>query len=170
MNNLFGRGKKRYVAMQKIQYQQRAAKSNYGALQKEDCVVGSYDAHNQWEDYDTFLMKYVDESFKKKVALDFACGPGRNIVKFRSCFARIDGADISQTNLENAKENLRFHDVTIPRLFVTSGVDCGDVEDETYHFIFSAIALQHICVHTIRYEILTAIYRALKKGGRISIQ
>lgn len=164
------RGETRYLRMQTIRYRQRASKSNYATAERVDRVVGVYQLHDQWEDYDHYLMKYVDGTCKDKIALDFACGPGRNIVKYHHRFARIDGADISPENIENAKANLQFHHVPVPHLFVTSGVDCGEVEGETYDFIFSTIALQHICVYSIRYKILTAMYAALKKGGRISMQ
>lgn len=167
---VFLRGEARYLGMQKVRYRQRASNSDYASKARVDRVVGSYDLHNQWEDYDRYLMKYVDETFKTKVALDFACGPGRNIVKYYQRFARIDGADISPENIANAEANLRYHHVPLPHFFVTSGVDCGPVEDNSYDFIFSTIALQHICVYSIRYKILTAMYAALKRGGRISIQ
>ena len=70
--------------MQKLFYDYRASRSKYTQKDKLDCVVGSYHLHDQWEDYDNYLMKYIDEGHKKKVALDFACGPGRNIIKYRN--------------------------------------------------------------------------------------
>ncbi len=118
-------GKTRYIKMQKLFYNYRASKSVYDQNQKIDAVVGSYEEHNEWEDYDNYLMSYVDESYKKKVALDFACGPGRNIIKYRDRFLRIDGLDISEVNIKNAIENLHFFGMETPNLYVTSGNDCG---------------------------------------------
>ena len=161
---------KKYLYMQKVAYQDAANNSTYNADKKNDFVVGSYDEQNKWEDYDKYLMKYVDKSFQEKIALDFACGPGRNIVKYNKWFKRIDGCDISQNNLNNAKENLTYHKIPLPNLYVTNGDDLGMEQENYYDFIFSSIAMQHICVYKIRYSILTCMHKALKKGGRISIQ
>lgn len=164
------RGREQYMFMQKSQYQMLAADSRYETSKVIDHVVGSYEEHDRWTDYDDYLMKYVDESFKSKMALDFGCGPGRNMVKYCNRFRQLDGADISEQNLENARSNLRNHRIPIPGLFVTRGDDLGAVAENHYDIIISTIAMQHVCVHEIRYSILTAMHRALKIGGRISIQ
>ena len=173
IRNRFGRaflsGVGRYVAMQKSTYELAATQSSYGDT-ITDHVVGSYDRHNEWRDYETHLMRCVDESFRSKLALDFGCGPGRNIIKYQGRFARIDGADISPKNLENARTNLKNRGISIPSLFVTNGTDLGAAPADSYDFIFSTITLQHICVHKIRCMIFAAMHRALKPGGRISIQ
>lgn len=78
-----------YISMQKNEYRNLANKSNYNSIEKIDFVVGSYELHNAWSDYDDFLMKYVYDNFKEKYALDFGCGPCRNIIKFSDKFKRI---------------------------------------------------------------------------------
>ena len=155
--------------MQKIAYELSAKSSTYGET-VSDLVVGSYDEHNDWGDYDTYLMCSIDESFCDKIALDFTCGPGRNIIKYHKKFKRIDGCDISEQNIKNAKSNILSNGISLPELYVTNGNDLGNVKENFYDFIFSTIALQHICVHKIRYSILSSMYKALKKSGRISIQ
>ena len=161
---------KKYLYMQKVAYQDAANNSTYDTDKKNDFVVGSYDEQNKWEDYDKYLMKYVDKSFQEKIALDFGCGPGRNIIKYDKWFKQIDGCDISRNNLDNAKQNLTYHKIPLPGLYITNGNDLGIEQENYYDFIFSSIAMQHICVYKIRYLILTSMYKALKKGGRISIQ
>jgi len=163
-------GVEKYLGMQRRFYQQHARMSHYDRDEKVDGVVGSYAAHNAWPDYDRFLMRYIDASFRSRIALDFGCGPGRNIVKYSHLFERLDGADIGAENLENAVQNLTFHNLPVPNLYLTSGTDLGGAADNSYDFIFSSIAMQHICVHEIRYAILESMYRALRKLGRISIQ
>lgn len=163
-------GAAKYTDMQRNWYQTAAGASRYDADTKSDGVVGSYDEHNEWPDYDKYLMKYVDGSFESKLALDFACGPGRNIVKYNHLFKRIDGADIAQANITNAEINLSHHGLPIPNLYVTSGSDCGEAVSNTYDFVFSTIAMQHICVHEVRFSILRDMYRILRKRGRLSIQ
>lgn len=161
---------KQYIDMQLNWYNHIASKSSYESERKHENVVGSYEAHDSWPDYDRFLMRGVDASYRDKLALDFACGPARNIVRYHHLFRRIDGADISPINIENAKKNLQFHGVEVPRLYVTNGDDVGDIASNTYDFILSTIAMQHICVHKIRYSIFAHMYRVLRKGGKISIQ
>lgn len=163
-------GLSKYTTMQKNFYDTIASMGNYGTEEKTDLVVGSYEAHNNWADYDKYLVGFADESYKSKLALDFGCGPGRGIIKYSHIFQRLDGADIAQTNLKNAEENIRFAGQEVPNLYLTTGANLGDAPDNTYDVILSTIAMQHICVHEVRYAIFTDMYRVLRKLGRISIQ
>ena len=79
-----------YLSMQNNYYDEYASQ---WSLSFRDPVVGSYDAHNNWPDYDTVLFKDFDTN--GLVALEYGCGPGRNLVKFSDRFARIDGVDTS---------------------------------------------------------------------------
>jgi ubiquinone/menaquinone biosynthesis C-methylase UbiE len=131
-------------------------------------VVGSYDAHNEWEDYDTYLFKDFDTT--DLIALDYGCGPGRNIIKFHNRFKRIDGVDISNINLEKSRVNLEYNDIAIPNLYHTSGDNLSMIEDSVYDVMFAVICFQHICVHEIRFNILKEAYRVLKPGGKLCFQ
>ena len=161
-----------YVRMQRRYYIRNARKSAVepGNL-VNDQVVGSWREHDNWEDYEQYLMKYVSKD-SQMVALDFGCGPGRNIRRWSSWFSRIDGADISKVNIANAKiflkDQLDIHKE--PLLFVTNGTNCGAAASNDYDFVFSTVCLQHICSHSVRFQILSDIFRILKPGGRISIQ
>ena len=156
----------KYTKMQQAQYDKDAVE---WSLQNKNPVVGSFEQHNNWSDYDKFLFKSVDTN--GKVALDFGCGPGRNIVKFASKFARIDGADISDVNLEKARLWFAANNLqTTPTLYKNNGVDLAEVPSEVYDVVFSTICLQHICVHDIRFSLLNEFYRILKPGGAICIQ
>src|SRR6185436_9465453 len=95
-----------YMQMQKEYYARYAGRAKYDQPVKEEHVVGSYHAHDTWMDYDRFILRHVDDSFKEKLALEFGCGPGRNIVRWHHLFKRIDGCDIAEKNLENARVNL----------------------------------------------------------------
>lgn len=158
--------KNKYTEMQKHAYENEA---NYWTPDNRDPVVGFFDQHNSWQDYDVYLFKGLDTS--DKVALDFGCGPGRNIVKFANKFKQIDGIDIAQNNIDKAKiwtesNNLPF----VPNLYVNSGVTISPVPSDTYDVVFSTICMQHIAVHDIRISLLTDFYRVLKEGGSICIQ
>lgn len=158
--------KNKYTAMQRWQYDQEA--SNWSP-DCRDPVVGAFDAHNEWEDYDNFLFKGIDTT--DKMALDFGCGPGRNIVKFSNKFGRIDGTDISEINLKNATIWCHTnHILTIPNLYKTNGIDLKSIPDISYDIVFSTIVLQHICVHEIRLSFLQEFFRVLKPGGAICLQ
>ena len=159
------RNKQDYLNMQNKYYDQYAA---VWSLQFKDPVVGSYDAHNDWNDYDTYLFKDFDTT--DMVALDYGCGPGRNLVKFHDRFKRIDGVDISNINLEKSRVNLEYNNIDIPNLYHTSGDNLLMIEDNVYDVMFAVICFQHICVHEIRFNILKEAYRVLKPGGRLCFQ
>ena len=63
--------KNKYTVMQNAQYDLDAAE---WSSDNRDPVVGSFDKHNNWADYDNFLFKGIDTT--QKIALDFGCGPG----------------------------------------------------------------------------------------------
>jgi len=159
------RNKQDYLNMQNKYYDQYAA---IWSLEFKDPVVGSYDAHNEWEDYDTYLFKDFDTT--DLIALDYGCGPGRNIIKFHNRFKRIDGVDISNINLEKSRINLEYNDIAIPNLYHTSGDNLSMIEDSVYDVMFAVICFQHICVHDIRFNILKEAYRVLKPGGKLCFQ
>jgi len=157
--------KNKYSKMQQKQYDAEAAIWNPGC---RDPVVGSFDRHNAWPDYDEFLFKSIDTS--NKIALDFGCGPGRNIVKFDSKFLRIDGVDISDLNLSNAEIWCQTNSIPAPNLFKNNGIDLELVPSNSYDIVFSTICLQHICVHEIRFSLIKEFYRVLKVGGYVCLQ
>lgn len=154
-----------YLEMQRRFYEQEAAKWN---LENRDPVVGSYDSHNDFADYDKILFDGLDCS--NKIALEYGCGPGRNLVKFAHIFDRIDGTDISQVNLDKAAINLAAHDVNKDAILKVTSGDNVPFEDNTYDVVFSVICLQHIPVHEIRYAIMSDIFRVLKPGSHFCFQ
>ena len=135
--------------------------------QNRDPVVGSFDRHNNWNDYEHLFKRLNNQS--ELIGLDFACGPGRNIVKYNSRFKRLDGVDISPVNIEKAKNYTSSKEIK-SNLYVSSGVDIDVVPPNEYDFVMSTIALQHICVYDIRYSIMKDIHRVLKDGGVFTAQ
>ena len=156
--------KEKYLEMQRSQYNDEASK---WSLKRRDPVVGSYDRHNAWSDYDKFLFKGIQTN--NMTALEYGCGPGRNMIKFHNRFSRIDGVDISPVNKEKAEINLKHNGIPFPNYYITPG-DTIPTEDASYDLVFSVICLQHICVHEIRYSIMKEAYRVLKSGGYFCAQ
>jgi SAM-dependent methyltransferase len=159
------KSKKDYLDMQNSYYDEYASK---WSLEFRDPVVGSYDAHNNWSDYDNFLFKDFETS--KLIAIEYGCGPGRNLVKFSDRFARVDGIDISDVNIEKARLNINANNIQEPNLYVTSGDNLSAVADESYDVVFAVICFQHICVHEIRFNIMKDIFRVLRPGGKLCFQ
>jgi 2-polyprenyl-3-methyl-5-hydroxy-6-metoxy-1,4-benzoquinol methylase len=96
----------KYTKMQLNYYNNDASQ---WSLHNKNPVVGSYDAHNNWEDYNILFENVKNK--ENKTVLDFACGPGRNIVKYSNIFKRVDGVDISPVNIEKAKLNLEHNNI-----------------------------------------------------------
>ncbi len=163
-----------YVAMQRRSYENAAAMDAKGVSTGNlavDNVVGSWSEHDKWTDFEEYLMRYAKKD-SGMVAIDYGCGPGRNIRRWTDHFDRIDGVDISENNLKNAEKFLKgaISSSKAPNLYLTKGMDCGDAPHNYYDFCFSTICMQHICVWEVRYSILKSLYDCLKPGGRISIQ
>lgn len=156
----------KYTKMQQSHYDQQAS---MWSVTNKDPVVGVFDQHNAWEDYDLFLFKDID--IIGKTALEFGCGPGRNIVRFSDRFAQIDGVDISDVNLANAKNWFTHNNLQmIPTLYKNNGTDLSIIDSDKYDAVFSTICLQHICVHEIRFNLFKEFFRVLKNGGSFCAQ
>jgi len=158
----------KYTEMQARQYETWASS---WSIDNRDPVVGGFDLHNVWQDYDDYLFKDINKT-ESKVCIDFGCGPGRNLVKFGDRFKELHGVDISKTNLDNAKIWIEHNgrNISNHKLFLTNGTDLSGIESSTYDVVMSTICFQHICVYDIRYEFLKEFHRILKKGGTLTMQ
>lgn len=139
-----------------------------------DGVVGCFHDHNTWSDYQFFLFNHsslTEFATRDMTALDFACGPGRNIMLFSDRFKKIDGVDISTSLLEKAKTYTSvLPEEKRPTLYYCNGLDLSTIPDASYDVVFSTIAFQHICCHSIRLGYLREFSRILKPGGYVFIQ
>jgi len=157
----------KYTMMQKKVYDYDSENWN---INNRDPVVGTFDAHNNWDDYE-FLFKDI-ENCENKIVLDFGCGPGRNLVKYSSKFKQIDGTDIAETNLRNAIDWIEYNNIEKKKhnVILCNGIDLNRIGNEIYDIVMSTICMQHICVYDIRFNYLKEFYRVLKNGGHITIQ
>ena len=155
----------KYTQMQLNQYNSLAGSWSEN---DKDWVVGSFDAHNNWADYENLFKDFHNKS--EMIGLDFACGPGRNLVKYKDLFKRLDGVDISPVNIEKAKSYTANNGITNINLYVNNGIDLQCIDSNIYDVIMSTIALQHICVYDIRKSYFKEFYRILKNDGIFTAQ
>ena len=155
---------KDYINMQKGCYESNVPANN---------IVGNFEWHEEYP-YETFLLfrngdirkPIFDDLFQDKIALDFACGPGRMIKRMRLLFKQVDGCDISARLIEEAKRRVGAGS----NFYVTNGNDLGNTPLNHYDFVYCTISMQHIASYTIRSNILANIAKALKGGGRAVLQ
>ena len=147
--------------------------NKYTVMQKNQYAVGTsnHEEHNENPDYWDILLGDLKDRKKwdSKVALDFACGKGRNVINmFNLCnWSRIDGIDISEGNINY---NRSAYSQQQSNWYCNNGVDVSDLKSNEYDFIMSTIALQHIPVYDIRKSLITDLLRTLKPGGLFSFQ
>lgn len=152
-----------YINMQKISYED--------INRTPESIVGNYQWHENYP-YETFLLyefgdiRYpIFDNFKDKIALDFACGPGRMVKRMRKLFNKVDGCDISQRLLNEAAKLNPESD-----FYLTKGNDLGNVKNNFYDFVYCTISMQHIACHSIRISIIKNIYDSIKIGGKVTLQ
>jgi SAM-dependent methyltransferase len=147
--------------------------NKYSIMQRlfYDGGTTNHENHNLNTDYwDILLGDLKDkEKWKDKIALDFACGKGRNVTNmFGLCeWARVDGVDISASNIQYNRTNYENQN---SKWYLNNGVDVSDLKTNEYDFIMSTIALQHICVYDIRKSLIIDLLRTLKPGSLFSFQ
>jgi ubiquinone/menaquinone biosynthesis C-methylase UbiE len=156
-----------YTKMQSEYYE---AEAKRWTPENRDPVVGTFDAHNQWPDYEILFEEINGMGSVNMKALDFGCGPGRCLVKYSDRFDSIDGVDISAENLEKASVWKSMNGVKNGVLFKSNGVDVSCCPSNHYDVVYSVICLQHIAVHDIRMNIMKDIFRVLKPGGLFTFQ
>jgi SAM-dependent methyltransferase len=128
--------------------------------------------HNENPDYFDVLLKEVTsapKNWEDKVALDFGCGKGRNVVNLFDLakWKKVDGVDISKDNINYCNENYKDLKSTF---YKNSGSDLSDISSNFYDFVMSTIVFQHIPVREVRVNLKKEIYRTLKCGGIFSFQ
>lgn len=151
---------KKFALVQKNHYQVNSPGAEYG-------IIGNYKAHEKYP-YEEYLLRKI-HSPKDKIALDFGCGPGRMILRMNKYFGRVDGVDISPTLIGIAKEWISEKN-TKANLFVNDGITLKNISNDTYDFVYSTIAMQHIPVYSTRISLFNEFFRVLKKNGQIAIQ
>lgn len=123
------------------------------------------------EYFEQRLWRYIP-NLRDKDVLDFGCGLGRNLVYYTGKVNLIDGVDIAEHNLELIREWLRVKNYNVDdyKLYKNDGVSLNGIPSNSYDVVMSTICLQHISVHSIRYNLLSEFYRVLRDNGYITLQ
>jgi SAM-dependent methyltransferase len=100
-------------------------------------------------------------------ALDFGCGPGRLTQALAEHFKAVHGVDISPSMIGHAKSFNRYPERC--SFHLNSSNELRMFEDDSFNFVYSNIALQHIePKYAKRY--LQEFLRVLKPGGTTVFQ
>lgn len=137
-------------------------------------AIENHRGHDLNPDYYGLLLSDIGQNFSGKKALDFGCGIGRNVDNLLNMtdWLRVDGCDISAENIKRAEQflNETAHTDEKYSFYTTTGVNLQPLESNEYDFVMSTIVLQHIAVYSIRFSILSDIYRVMSPGALFSFQ
>jgi 2-polyprenyl-3-methyl-5-hydroxy-6-metoxy-1,4-benzoquinol methylase len=137
-------------------------------------IVDNHQQHNTDPEYWAMLLgpiKFNPDNWKGKKAFDFGCGCGRNLKNLLDLaeWDSVYGCDISKQNAEYAKQWTEEYYSGKVHTWESMGADIQPCEENTFDFIMSHIVLQHISNYSIRFSILTDMYKCLKADGLISL-
>lgn len=158
-------GIEKYINMQKGWYEGNASTSVYSnGVCVRDHIVGNFKHHEEFP-YEEWLFKYYTSN-KDHICFEYGCGPGRQIRRLLKYFFRVDGVDISESNIKNAKSYIgpNYNGILVSN----NGMDIP--LHDLYDFCYSIICLQHIPVYILRRNILENMYNKLKDNGNICVQ
>lgn len=131
-------------------------KEYYSTLTSSDedlkAVVGAFESHQKYP-YEKYLLENIRRTksnlqISQMKALDFGCAGGRMILRMSKLLGRIN----------------------YPRLFVNSGDQLDNIEDDYYDLVYTTVAFHHIASYKVRQNLLKEFYRVLKNKGQISLQ
>lgn len=147
------------------------------SLQNRNPVVGWYNEHEAFKEYDTVLFRDIPLT-GNEIVLEYGCGPARNLVRWAKKFRRIDGVDIAPECIEKAKIHLAAARLPEPNLWANDGRSLSMIpsaaqdpkniksgEFRGYDIVFCVIALQHITSWSTRLNLYKEFFRVLAPGG-----
>jgi ubiquinone/menaquinone biosynthesis C-methylase UbiE len=111
------------------------------------------------------LQKALPQGHGK--ALDFGCGIGRLTQALAEHFESVDGVDISNSMIENAKKLNRFPDRVVYHLNQQNNLSI--FPSNQYDFVCSVIVLQHMPA-VLQRNYIGEFIRVLKPGGVVFFQ
>ncbi|OVE74978.1 hypothetical protein BVX97_05935 [bacterium E08(2017)] len=157
--------------------------SNWDSLAAEDSMyvilTDPDKSNNQWDKEEFFAsgvnrieskMAQIEKLHafdKKERALDFGCGLGRLTNPLAGHFSRVDGVDVSEEMIEQARGYCKYPERV--KYFHNPKTDLSLLDSNAYDFVYSEIVLQHVPPkHQISY--VKEFVRLMQPGGVMFLQ
>ncbi|MBO0728167.1 MAG: class I SAM-dependent methyltransferase [Acidimicrobiaceae bacterium] len=112
-------------------------------------------------------MEEVAHLGQRKRALDFGCGVGRLTEALGEHFERVDGVDISEAMIQQARAASTHSGPCA--YHVNVGADLSLFQDATFDLVYSNIVLQHLG-RALATRYLREFVRVLRPGGVLNFQ
>ena len=117
---------------------------------------------------DTFLDAIGIEETGRKIMLEIGCGIGRMTHRFAELFKEVCALDISQEMINRAR--VRWGHLHNVRFVKGTGQDLASVDDESVHFVFSFLVLQHLTDSEIVLRYIRECARVLRPSDVAFLQ
>ena len=136
---------------------------------------------NHWDPYEFFQVgegeiHYIFQEAEKRKefvsrtrSLDFGCGVGRLTLPLAGIFGESHGVDISESMIAHAKRFQAEKKIANCFFHLNRAPDLSIFQDESFDFILSLIALQHMEPNYFL-SYLSEFLRTLNKGGVLVFQ
>jgi SAM-dependent methyltransferase len=108
------------------------------------------------------IKAHLDPNFAPQRGLDFGCGVGRVLLPMAGICRSLEGADVSESMLEEARSNCALHNLT--HVSLTQADDNLTQVSGTFDFIHSTLVFQHIPRRRGE-RLLSRLLERLEDGG-----
>ena len=120
------------------------------------------------DQYFNYIELMPVAGYDGQVVLDYGCGPGHDLVGFGhySKPARLVGADVSPSSLEESRKRLALHDIPCDLVQLDLAATRLPFEDDTFDHIHSSGVLHHTPDPAF---LLRELHRVLKPTGTMNV-
>lgn len=121
--------------------------------------------NSYWRTYQLPIIAFnekKEEGALQQELLDFGCGPGDNSLRLSAIGYQVTGFDISNANVQLAKELFKRNKIANCGTFVVSTAEKLDFSNDSFDMVVGFDILHHVDIPAAMRE----VYRVLKKGGR----
>ncbi|MGA2248213.1 MAG: class I SAM-dependent methyltransferase [Verrucomicrobiota bacterium] len=116
-------------------------------------------------DWSDFLRQWQQYGVNPGTCVEIGCGAGRITKQLVECFQHVTALDVSQHQLDYARQHIPASTVT----FTLSDGTRLPMADQACDAVFSVHVFQHFESHEDAFSVFRDIYRILKPGGTLMI-